>query len=409
MFVNFPQVALVSVSVLTLAIISGCSNTSKDQSIAQLYSQNAPATTNKNNRQYDAYYGSPSSHAQEAKYSPKIKRTVIKSKSSFKGGAPKRYVVKKGDTLWGISNKFLSNPSYWPEIWDKNQKVKNPHLIYPGDVLYIFLSKRSVKHSNGSIIEKMVPQMRIERKGHGGEPISTLAAFLAWPHVLDKNTVDNAPYVVGADGAHMLFEKGQTVYAKNLADRHTGGRYAIYHKEKMLKDPETNAELGYEVVYTGFLEVEKPALNADVATATIANSIREVRPGDKLLAERDETHNLNAPIQRPKMKVRGTVISLFNANIISGEHMIITINRGARHGIKPGFTLGVYTPPRMINDPIAMTEKKYKFQPDEHAKLSLPPERVATAIVYNVLNNISYAVITGSLNVVKKGYKIGNP
>ena len=89
--------------------------------------------------------------------------------------------------------------------------------------------------------------------------------------------------------------------------------------------------------------------------------------------------------------------------------MIITINRGARHGIKPGFTLGVYTPPRMINDPIAMTEKKYKFQPDEHAKLSLPPERVATAIVYNVLNNISYAVITGSLNVVKKGYKIGNP
>ena len=56
-----------------------------------------------------------------------------------------------------------------------------------------------------------------------------------------------------------------------------------------------------------------------------------------------------------------------------------------------------------------MAEKKYKFQPDEHAKLALPPERVATAIVYKVLNNISYAVITGSLNVVKKGYKIGNP
>lgn len=408
MFFNIPRVALVSVPVLTLAVLSGCSsNDLKDLSTPKLYSQSMPTNTDS---RYDSYYGSPNNTASKnTKYQPKIKRTEIKSKASFKHGAPKRYVVKKGDTLWGISNMFLSNPAYWPEIWDKNQKVQNPHLIYPGDVLYIYQGSKKVKRSDGSIIEKMVPQMRIERKGMDGSPISTLAPFLIWSHALDKDTIDKSPYIVGADGATLLFEKGQTVYVRNLADRHSGGRYAIYHKEEMLIDPDTNKELGYEVTYTGFLEVEKPALGADVAVATVANSIREIRPGDKLLAEKDETNQLTAPIQRPKHKVRGTIISMFDANIISAESMVITINKGAKHGIKAGYTLGVFSPPRIIEDPIAMAKKEFKFLPNEHEKLTLPPERTATAIVYKVLNDISYAIITGSTNTVKKGYKIGNP
>lgn len=407
MFLNFPQVTLVSASVLALTLLGGCSNLKETSS--QLYNPEKAPTTNYD-RQYDAYYGSPSTNRQGQNYHPKIKRTVTKAKVTFKANAPQRYVVKKGDTLWGISNRFLNNPSYWPEIWDKNQKVKNPHLIYPGDVLYIYQgNKRTVHRTNGSVSEKMIPQMRIERGGHSGEPISTLGAFLAWPHVLEKHVVDNAPYVVGSNEAYLLFEKGQKVYAKNLSDKSSGGRYAIYHVGKMLKDPETKLDLGYEVIYTGFLEVEKPAFNADVSTAIVSESIREIRPGDKILPEKDEKNNLKAPIQRPKIKVRGTIISLFKANIISGESMIVTINKGARHGFKPGFTLGIYTPPRLIDDPLEFKKKKYKFEPNEHAKLGLPPERVGTAIVFKTLNNISYALITGSLNTIKKGYKIGNP
>ena len=322
MLVNFPRVSFISVSVLTLAVLGGCSNSLSDLSTSKLSSQNAPAKMV--DHKFDSYYGSPSTRAYEAtKYQPKIKRTVIKSNASFKSNAPQRYVVKKGDTLWAISNMFLNNPAYWPEIWDKNQKLANPHRIYPGDVLYIYQGRRTVKRSDGSIVDKMVPQMRIERKGLGGSPISTLAPFFSWAHVLEKDTVDKAPYIVGANGAQLLFEKGQDVYAKNLTDRHPGGRYAIYHKDKMLVDPETNKELGYEVIYTGFLEVEKPALNAEVATAMVAESIREIKPGDKLFPEGEAKTNLLAPIQRPNFKVRGTIISLFNANIITCPSIII--------------------------------------------------------------------------------------
>ncbi len=406
MFFNIPRMALAPIPVLTLAILGGCSNNPlSDLSAPKFSSQGVPVV----DHQYDSYYGSPGSSFQEVKYQPKIKRTVIRPGASFKASAPKRYVVKKGDTLWAISNRFLNNPAYWPEIWDKNQKLANPHRIYPGDVLYIYQSRKAVRQQDGSVVDKMVPQMRIERKGQGGEPISTLAPFLVWSRVLDEDTINNSPYIVAANGAKLLFEKGQDVYVKHLSDRHSGGRYAIYHKGKELTDPDTGEKLGYEVIYTGFLEVEKPALNAEVATAKIAESIREIRPGDKLLYEKDETNTLNAPIQRPRFKVRGSIVSMFNAHIISGETMVITVNRGARDGIRPGHTLGVYTPPRIINDPIEKAQRKYSFEPVQAAKVTLPPERVATAIVYKVLNNISYALITGSQTAVKKGYKIGNP
>jgi len=405
---NFSHLTLVSVSVLSLAVLNGCSNMGEEfNSATQSLSQKSAQPIVNSVDPYDSYYGNVRRQNQQSKYSPKIVRKV--TKPVFKTTAPKRYVVKKGDTLWGISHKFLNNPGYWPEIWDVNQKVKNPHLIYPGDILHIYEGgRRRIKMSDGSVVEKMVPQLRIERKG-GGEPISTLGAFLVWPRVLDSDTIKNAPYIVNGENANLLMEQGQTVYVKNLADRQAGGRYAIFNVGKMLTDPDTRQEYGNEVKYTGFLEVERPALNTDVATATIAESIREIRRGDRLLWIEDETHTLKAPIQIPKIKVRGSVISLFDAELIAGQTRIVTINQGARNGIKPGYTLGVFSPGRTVDDPLEKTKPKYSWEPVVAAKVNLPPARVATAIVYKVLNDISYALVTESTHAIKNGYKIGNP
>jgi len=400
---RFPRLAILTVSVLSLTALAGCSSMGglSSQSKANSVSANSANKADP----YDAYYGSPATRVYEARYAPKIERRVIKP--IFKTTAPKRYVVKKGDTLWGISNMFLNNPSYWPEIWDENQKLKNPHLIYPGDVLYIYQGgRRRIKMRDGSVVEKLVPQMRIERTGKG-EPISSLAPFLVWPRVLPADIIKETPYIVDGRDAHMLIEKGQRVYIKNLNSSYKQNRYAVFRQGKALYDPErANHLLGYEVVYNGYVDIVR---RDEIAVADVLESKREIRPGDRLFAMQNEEQSLNAIIRKPTHKVRGSIISLFDASMISGQTMVITINKGARNGIKPGYTLGVYAPGRMVDDPYEKHARKYSFSPETAVKVGLPPERVATAIVYKVENELSYALVSKSTHAVKNGYKIGNP
>ena len=392
---HLTRTSVLTLSALSLSVLSGCSNggfkgatqSAAAEKLNSLHSADP----------FDSYYGLPKKASYNAQQSgPKFVRMV--TNSPFKAGAPTRYVVKKGDTLWAISNKFLKNPAYWPEVWDKNQKVQNPHLIFPGDVLFIYQGRDKGGYSSTSIVEKMIPQMRVERNGMGGEPISTLSPFLSWPRVLDENAINNAPYIVDAQDANILLEVDQTVYVKNLKDRHAGGEYVIFNVGKTISDPKTGKQYGREVVYNGFLEVERPATHAEVATAMVIESKREIKRGDRLLYIEDETHNLKAPITIPNRKIRADVISLFDAEMISGQTQIITINQGKRQGMKLGYTLGVYSPGKLVDDPIS-----------KPVKVGIPPAHAASAIIYKVLNDISYAVITHSSHEIRNGYKIGNP
>ena len=81
---------------------------------------------------------------------------------SLKDGHPQTYVVKKGDTLWDISQMYLDDPWLWPEIWHVNPQIDNPHLIYPGDKLnlvYIDGRPRLVVKRGKEV--KLTPEMRI--------------------------------------------------------------------------------------------------------------------------------------------------------------------------------------------------------------------------------------------------------
>lgn len=415
-FPHLTRTSVLTLSALTLSVLAGCSNgefrgasqsaSSEGVKLGERFGLKHKNLKSEPTRSFDSYYGLPKKASFDGATGNKVVKKV--TRSPFKAGAPTRYVVKKGDTLWGISNKFLKNPAYWPEVWDKNQKVQNPHLIYPGDVLFIYQGRGKGGHTHTSLHEKFVPQMRVIRKG-GGEPISTLSPFLSWPRVLDNNAINNAPYIVDAKDANLLIEVDQTVYVKKLRDRHAGGEYAVFNVGKEIIDPKTNRKYGREVVYNGFLEVERPATHAEVATGVVIESEREIRRGDRLLYIEDETHNLKAPITIPNRKIRGDVISLFDAKMVSGQSQIITINKGKRQGMKAGFTVGVYSPGKYVDDPVNTTVSKNRFDVAKPLQVAIPPAYVATAIVYKTLNDISYAVITESEAEVKNGYKIGNP
>ncbi|OQX06121.1 MAG: hypothetical protein BWK73_31705 [Thiothrix lacustris] len=309
--------------------------------------------------------------------------------------APRSYVVQKGDTLWGIARKFLNTPWYWPEVWDKNQRIKNPHLIYPGDVLHLEYAQ-----GNGN---KLVPRIRIDRHG-SGEPISSLTPFMAWPRVLDEATIKNAPYLLASQDNHTLIGSGETIYIKNLRDTPQGSRCALFTPNKALHDPQTGALLGYEVIYNGYSRVTRIG---DPSTATVVEAIREIRQGDRVFQPVDETAYLNVPIHMPNFTVRADVISLFDAEAVSGTHMIATINKGHRDNIQVGHTLGLYAQGKTVNDPHAL--RKTREGAVIPVESQLPPEKAANLVIYKVTDKVSYGLILDATREIRTGYKVGNP
>lgn len=358
---------------------------------------------------FDSYYGNASNGHRE-KAIDQARHVVVSTKPSskrspFKRNAPTRYVVKKGDTLWAISKKFLRDPGYWPEIWDKNQKIRNPHLIFPGDILYIHTTPaQKISRNQGSIrIEKLVPTIRISRKG-SGQPISTLKQFMSWPMIISEEDLTSAPYVVTGQNASLLLEAGNKIYIKGLSGSRKGDNYAVYHPGDKLINPDTNTLIGREINYHGQVRISR---NDTISTAIIETANRAIRPGDRLIKIDNHAPDLSMPISLPTQKIRGSVVSLHDASLISGQHMIVSINLGQQQGIRRGQVVGVYTPPRQTNDPF----DTYKTRWHTKAKVQqdLPPEKIASMIIYKVESNISYGLLNHSEHAVKAGYKIGNP
>ncbi|HRJ52603.1 MAG TPA: LysM peptidoglycan-binding domain-containing protein [Candidatus Thiothrix moscowensis] len=340
---------------------------------------------------YDRYYGSPQGQDVAGD-------TIGYGDIIVNPAAPQTYVVQKGDTLWGIARKFLNTPWHWPEVWDKNQRIPNPHLIYPGDVL-------TLDYVQGSGAgNKLVPRIRVDRGGREGQPISSLIPFMAWPRVLDEATINNAPYIMASRDDHALIAEGETIYVRNLRNAVEGSRCAVFHKNKPLLD--TNGSLlGYEVTYAGYSRVERLG---EPATATVLDAQREIRKGDRLLQPLDETEYLNTPIHAPASRVRGDVVAMFDAEAVAGNYMIATINKGLRDNIQVGHVLGIYAGGKTVDDPY-LRQQTGKMGISHPVSTQLPPEKVANLVIYKVTDKVSYGLILDATREVKNGYKIGNP
>jgi len=345
---------------------------------------------------FDSYYGSPAKGtADNNDYALSIDG---RSGGLLREDAPKRYVVKKGDTLWGISQKFLKTATYWPEIWDKNQKVKNPHRIFPGDILYLYYRKGS-----GATNDQLVPTIRVDRRG-SGLPISTLEPFLMWPLVVDKDTLSQAPYIIASRDNKLLIESNSSVYIKGLANSSRGDVYGVYQTGEELRDPETNELFGTEIKYHGKVSIMRPD---SITTAFTEQTKREIKPADRLIKISEHRTALTAPMKAPTIKVRGVVMGLYDATILSGQRMIALVNRGKRDGLREGHIIGIYSKPKVVDDPYETSTSKLNVV--SAVPVTLPPERVGTMILYSVTDKLSYGLITESYSAVKKGYKIGNP
>jgi hypothetical protein len=309
---------------------------------------------------------------------------------------PDRYVVKKGDTLWDISAMFLRDPWFWPEIWYANPQVRNPHLIVPGDVLTLVYmnGQPRIVLERGVGGERLSPEVRVESLEDAifTIPYDRIAAFLSRPSVLDRETIDRAPYILTSRRGHLVHGSQTEVYVRG-ADFIADDNYSVVHVGAPLHDPDTNRLLGYEGIYVGEGQITR---TGDPATLYLRATGREALNGDKLLPVETDFPLRFIP-RAPEQDVEGRIIHVLDGVSLVSSYQIVTLNRGTRHGLEPGHVLSVWQAGEQVRDRFA------------GGRVQLPDEYAGYLMVFRSFDELSYGLIMQASNEIRLLDRVRNP
>lgn len=322
--------------------------------------------------------------------------------------APDSYVVKHGDTLWGIAKVFLRDPWFWPEIWQVNPQVKNPHLIYPGDTLrLVYIEGKPtilLQRGDSARVEPRVRSQPFEG-AVTAIPYETVSAFMSKPSVLTKEQIKAAPYVLATRDLHVAMAEGDTVYARGFTGPvDLGSHYNVVHVGDALLDPDDHRIVGYDGIFTGAGHVTR---GGDPTTLLMTESARETEAGDKLFAG-----GVDVPLDfipsPPKVKTDGRIMAVSNGVTMIGQYEVVVINRGAADGIMPGNVLAVFQAGDVIRD---TANKGFLNGMTRLAspKVQLPDERTGTFMVFKTFEHLSYGLIMEATNVIRVADRVQNP
>ncbi len=322
--------------------------------------------------------------------------------------APDSYVVKKGDTLWGIAKVFLRDPWYWPEIWQVNPQVQNPHLIYPGDTLrLVYIDGRPTITLQRGDFARVQPRVRSQplEGAITTIPYETVAAFMSKPSVLAKEQIKGAPYVLATRDMHVVIADGDTIYARGFTSPvELGTHYNVVRVGEALRDPDDNRIVGYDGIFTGAGHITR---GGDPATLIMTESARETEAGDKLFVG-----GVDVPLDfipsAPKSKINGRIMAVTDGVSVIGQYQVVAINRGARDGLVPGNVLAVYEAGSVIHD---TANKGFLGSMTRlgSTHVRLPDERSGTFMVFKTFDTLSYGLIMEATSIIRVTDRVENP
>ena len=316
---------------------------------------------------------------------------------------PDEYVVERGDTLWDISAMFLQDPWFWPEIWYVNPQVRNPHLIYPGDVLKLVYVdgqpqlrlERGVSRGGD---ERMSPRVREEDLDEAITtiPFEVISAFLRKGAVLSDEEIAGLPYILSIRDDRLMAGAGNDVYVRGDAINEQDG-FSVVHVGDAFVDPDDNAVVGYEGVFVGEGTVRR---GGDPATLRLNMSRREALRGDRLLKLEFDIP-LNFYPRAPESTVDGSIIHVVDGISQIGQFQVVVLNRGTKHGLDVGHVLTAMRVGGEVED--TFTNRSLG------EKVRLPDEPAGTLMIFKTYDRISYALIMEATREIRVLDRVKNP
>jgi hypothetical protein len=289
---------------------------------------------------------------------------------------PSRYTVVKGDTLWGIATRFLQSPWHWPKVWKLNEQIKNPHLIYPGDVLLLGRDGQPQIALDEVVLS---PRARDESRDDAipTVPPGAILPFLNQPLVVSHRDLENAGYVtIGMDDRVALGDRDQ-FYARGLG-RRPREFYQIFRQGKPLRNPDNGEFLGYEALYLGDARLLK---SGDPSKLVVTRATQEIQPTDRLIKAPPKAAAPHYFPRAPENQVTGRILSAHSGLSEFGPMTVVTISLGEREGMEEGHVLRIMRHAGRRKDPV--TKSLYR----------LPDEESGLMMVFRVFEKVSYALI----------------
>ncbi|WIM04725.1 MAG: LysM peptidoglycan-binding domain-containing protein [Candidatus Nitricoxidivorans perseverans] len=310
--------------------------------------------------------------------------------------APDRHIVVPGDTLWGIASAFLKDPYRWPELWRLNpDQIKNPHRIYPGQVVILDRSHGDPQLKLGRLV-KAEPRIYLadEKQEIPAIPQQAIEPFLSQPLVIDAGGLNDAPRVIATVESRVYVGAGETFYVKDVKQK--AKLWQVYRPGDELKDPDNGEVLGHEAIYIGSAHL---VAEGQPATFRAATSKQEIGQGDHLVpASRPDVANY-VP-HRPGKDVKGRVIAIYGGVGEGSRHSIVSLSRGKKDGLEIGHVLALY------RDGAEVTNRFEVDKPETH---KLPNERYGLVFVFRVFERVSYALVMDTNRPLAPGDVVRTP
>jgi hypothetical protein len=332
--------------------------------------------------------------------------------SELAANAPDSHTVKRGDTLWAISGIFLKRPWRWPELWGMNkEQIRNPHLIFPGQVLYLDKSGGRARLRVGQPPQvdasgRLAPGVRTESldQAIASIPYNVIEPFLSQPLVVDENGLANSPRIVAAQEGRVFLGVGDTAYVRGPVEENVS-TYQVYRPGRKLIDPDDGKTvLGHEAFYLGTIRMEKAG---DPSTFKVVSSKQEMGSGDRLVPAAANAF-VNYVPQAPQGEVKARVMTIYGGvdSGQAGRNQIISVNKGRNDGMAVGHVLALHRTGAVVED--KTTEKKGALI-KKYETVTLPDERYGLVFVFRVFDRVSYALIMESAKPVQIGDKLTQP
>jgi hypothetical protein len=363
---------------------------------------------------------------------------------------PDVYVVQKGDTLWDISGRFLSEPWLWPEIWQANPQIANPHLIYPGDrltLVYVDGRARLMNNGNG----EFGPRVRRTSLDDAitAIPLSRVLPFLEKYRVVDRDDAKGLPYVVALDENRVLATEGMRLYVRHL-DAAPGTRVTVVRPtyeywdvpdRRWRESPTRHTEVdtwradhsqvagtwatrwersGWRSRKSEFLGSELMEIaqgevlrGGDPATVLVHSADLEMMKGDLIVigdpGPFDLTFHPRAPGNVPD-NMRVMSMTYQEAVNTAGPHQVIALSRGARDGVENGQVYAIFHPGDVVDDRVGYADNDnrsiFNKRKDD---VQLPEEYVGQVMIFRTFDKVSYGLIMRGIRPVKIGDRLDAP